>query len=79
MSAARLPLAVSAFEQERLALEIGARCLTEIPRRLWAPMTERERRNLGRAFGMPAVRRILERERWSARPSNVIPLRKGIP
>jgi hypothetical protein len=47
-------------EFDRLAIERGERVVRRLPVALTAPLTAGERRDLARAFGRPALRRMQE-------------------
>ncbi len=51
---------LSEEELDRIAIERGERVVRRLPVSLTAPLTGRERRDLARAFGRPALRRMQE-------------------
>jgi hypothetical protein len=52
---------LTADELDRLAVERGEAVVRALPAALTAPLTNAERRELARAFGRPAVRRLQRR------------------
>jgi len=52
---------LSAQELDRLAVERGEVVVRTLPAAWVAPLTAAERRELARAFGRPAIRRLRER------------------
>ena len=52
---------LSEDQLDRLAVERGEAVVRALPAALTAPLTAAERRELARAFGRPAIRRLRER------------------